>query len=76
MKSSTSRVNGTTSPKFKRPTVFTKEEESHLKSRLIEASNTYCKITPKICRKIAFSVAEKAQLPNPFNSDKKQAGYK
>ena len=76
MKTSTSRINASTSPKFGRLPILNKEQESHLKTRLIKASNAYCGLSPRVCRKIAFNSAEKANLKHRFSHNKKQAGVK
>uniref|UniRef100_A0ABD2W843 HTH CENPB-type domain-containing protein n=1 Tax=Trichogramma kaykai TaxID=54128 RepID=A0ABD2W843_9HYME len=76
MKSSTPRVNRSTSPSFGRLPVFDKEQESMLKDKVLKASDLYHGVTTRQCKSIAFNLAEKCQLPNPFNSTKRLTGDK
>ncbi|KAL7296909.1 hypothetical protein TKK_0010299 [Trichogramma kaykai] len=56
--------------------VFDKEQESMLKDKVLKASDLYHGVTTRQCKSIAFNLAEKCQLPNPFNSTKRLAGDK
>lgn len=67
--------NGKTSnPEMGRPSIFNKEQEQELTTRVIKLSNIFFGITITDLRRLAFEVAEELKIKHSFNQTTRMAG--
>ncbi|KAF2896198.1 hypothetical protein ILUMI_09977 [Ignelater luminosus] len=61
-------------PKKGRHSVFNKDQEDQLERSILDCCESFCGITPRSLRKIAFTFAEANKLKHKFNKESQLAG--